>query len=208
LQAAILKLRQQRSQIDQQQTQLAADIVTAQTQLQHLTEDGRYATLRQQQANLQTEITVMARQWLTRQLGANWIDASLEALTQQQLPTVLAAATTIFAQLTAQRYNKIDLDGDEMVVKTSDTSFMVAALSTATKEQLYLALRLALIDHLAEQAQLPLMIDDGFVNFDDQRKRAAWQTLATVARQHQVLYFTNETAALTQLPTATVQQLT
>ncbi|WFC04441.1 ATP-binding protein [Lactiplantibacillus pentosus] len=208
LQAAILKLRQQRSQIDQQQTQLAADIVTAQTQLQHLTEDGRYATLRQQEANLQTEITVMARQWLTRQLGANWIDASLEALTQQQLPTVLAAATTIFAQLTAQRYNKIDLDGDEMVVKTSDTSFMVAALSTATKEQLYLALRLALIDHLAEQAQLPLMIDDGFVNFDDQRKRAAWQTLATVARQHQVLYFTNETAALTQLPTATVQQLT
>lgn len=208
LQAAIAELRQQRSQAAQRLTQLAADIVTAQTQLQRLTADGQYATLRQQQADLQTEITVMARQWVTRQLGANWIDTALRALTQQQLPTVLAAATTIFAQLTAQRYNKIDLDGDEMVVKTATTQFMVAELSTATKEQLYLALRLALINHLGAEAQLPLMIDDGLVNFDDQRKQATWQVLTQVARHHQVLYFTNETAALTQLKTATVQQLT
>lgn len=208
LQAVLAERQQQRTQTAQQLTQLATDIATAQAQLQELTADGQYATLRQQQADLQTEITVMARQWLTRQLGANWIDTALQALTQQQLPTVLAAATTIFAQLTAQRYNKIDLDGDEMVVKTATTQFMVAELSTATKEQLYLALRLALINHLGQAAQLPLMIDDGLVNFDEQRKQAAWQVLAAVAQHHQVLYFTNETAALTQLKTATVQQLT
>ncbi|MBP5845101.1 hypothetical protein J8137_21915, partial [Lactiplantibacillus plantarum] len=125
LQAVLAERRQQRTQTAQQLTQLATDIATAQAQLQELTADGQYATLRQQQADLQTEITVMARQWLTRQLGANWIDTALQALTQQQLPTVLAAATTIFAQLTAQRYNKIDLDGDEMVVKTATTQFMV-----------------------------------------------------------------------------------
>ena len=208
LQLAIAELRQRRSQTTQQLTQLAANIVTTQTQLQRLTADGQYATLRQQQADLQTEITVMARQWVTRQLGTKWIDTALQALTQQQLPTVLAAATTIFAQLTAQRYNKIDLDGDEMIVKTATTQFVAAELSTATKEQLYLALRLALINHLGQEAQLPLMIDDGLVNFDDQRKQVAWHVLAAVAQHHQVLYFTNETAALTQLKTATVQQLT
>lgn len=52
------------------------------------------------------------------------------------------------------------------------------------------------------------MIDDGFVNFDEQRRQVAWQLLKTVAADHQVIYFTNETAALTQLPADAVQQLT
>jgi len=209
LQAAITMGRNQQAAIQQALTDQTADLVTTQTQLKQLTEDGRYATLRQQQANMQTEITVLARQWMTRQLGANWIDQALQLLTQQQLPQVLALAAAIFAQLTGKRYNEIRLVDEELLaITTMGARFNVAELSTATKEQLYLALRLALINHLGDQAQLPLMIDDGLVNFDEYRRQAAWQELAEVAQQHQVIYFTNETAALTQLPTATVQQLT
>lgn len=209
LQAAIATGRNQQSAVQKALTAHTADLVTTQTQLNELTEDGRYAALRQQQANMQTEITVLVRQWVTRQLGANWIDQALQLLTQQQLPQVLSQAAMIFAQLTGKRYNEIKLVDEELLaITTMGARFNVAELSTATKEQLYLALRLALIEHLGDQAQLPLMIDDGFVNFDEHRRQAAWQVLATVAQQHQVIYFTNETAALTQLPTAAVQQLT
>ncbi|WP_048000593.1 ATP-binding protein [Lactiplantibacillus herbarum] len=209
LQAAITTGRNQQAVVQQALTDQTADLVTTQAQLKQLTEDGRYAILRQQQANMQTEITVLARQWMTRQLGANWIDQALQLLTQQQLPQVLAQAAVIFAQLTGKRYNEIKLADEELLaITTTGARFNVAELSTATKEQLYLALRLALINHLGDQARLPLMIDDGFVNFDEHRRQAAWQELAEVAQQHQVIYFTNETAALTQLPTATVQQLT
>jgi len=190
-------------------TQQSAALVTAQTQLKRLTEDGRYTALRQEQANQQTEITVMARQWVTRQLGATWIEQALLELTNQQLPMILTQATTYFAQLTGQRYNEIKLVADELkLVTTTGTSFEVAELSTATKEQLYLAIRLALIVSLGTQATLPLMIDDGFVNFDDQRRRVAWDLLKAVSAEHQILYFTNETAALTQFPADKIQQLT
>ncbi|RRK09770.1 hypothetical protein D1831_10970 [Lactiplantibacillus garii] len=208
LQTAIGGVRQQLSDAQMQLTRQTAALVTAQTQLKRLTEDGRYATLRQQQANLQTELTVLARQWVTRQLGANWIDEALQTLTNQQLPAVLTLAAANFARLTAKRYNNIDLNGDQLrVTTTAGVHFEVAALSTATKEQLYLALRLALIVHLGEQAQLPLMIDDGLVNFDDQRRAAAWDLLGEVAQQHQLIYFTNESAARQQLPRARVLEL-
>lgn len=209
LQQAITVARQQAAAGQTQLTQQAAALVTAQTQLQRLTEDGRYTALRQQQANAQTDITVMARQWVTRQLGAAWINQALRRLTDQQLPAILTQATTTFAQLTGQRYNELKLVADELRLTATDgTDFAVAELSTATKEQFYLALRLALIVHLGTQAQLPIMIDDGLVNFDDQRRQAAWQLLKQVAADHQLLYFTVEAAALTQLPAEKIQQLT
>lgn len=208
LQAEMTSLRQQQADQQEQLTAKKAALVTAQTQLNRLTEDGRYTSLRQQQADLQTEITVMARQWLTRQLGAQWIETALQRLTDQQLPAVLERASAYFAQLTLKRYNKISLNGSTLVVLTTDQRrFAVAELSTATKEQLYLAVRLALIAHLGPQAQLPLMIDDGLVNFDVERRRAAWQLLATVAGAHQLLYFTNEPAARTAIPGAAVYEL-
>lgn len=208
LQAAIQANREQVSQLQQATTQQAQAIAATQTKLQTLATDGRYTVLRQQQANAQTELTTLARQWMTRQLGANWIEQALTQLTQQQLPTILAAATTNFAQLTGQRYNDIKLNETDLVVQATDgPQFTVGELSTATREQLYLALRLALITQLGDQAQLPLMIDDGFVNFDEGRRATAWQLLSQVAQHHQLLYFTNEPAAVTQWPTATIHQL-
>lgn len=209
LQQAISAGRQKLTTLQTELTQRTAALVTAQTQLKRLTEDGRYTALRQQQANLQTTITVLARQWVTRQLGAAWIERALQTLTDQQLPAVLARGTVNFARLTDKRYNKIELDGPQLDVLASDgQKFTVAELSTATKEQLYLAIRLALIVHLKGQAQLPIMIDDGLVNFDDARRSAAWDLLAEVAQDHQLIYFTNETAARTALPAATVLDLT
>ncbi|AVK62356.1 hypothetical protein C5Z25_11575 [Lactobacillus sp. CBA3605] len=209
LQAAVTTNRQQQTELQTQLAQQTETLVTVQTQLAQLTADGRYTELRQQQANQQTEMTVLARQWLTRQLGATWIEQALQQLTNQQLPTIMGQATTYFAQLTRQRYNEIKLVGDDLVVQaTTGPAFAVAELSTATKEQLYLALRLALIVHLGDQATLPIMIDDGFVNFDEERRLLAWQLLATVATQHQILYFTNETAALTAMNATTVHKLT
>jgi len=209
LQAAIQTNRATIQTTQQQLTEQTQQLATAQTQLQALVADGRYADLRQQQADAQTKLTVMARQWVTRQLGATWIETALQQLTSQQLPAILTAAGTTFAQLTGSRYNEIKLNGDTLVVQAvNGPQFSVAELSTATKEQLYLALRLTLITQLGPQAQLPLMIDDGFVNFDTHRRQQAWQLLATVAAKHQILYFTNESAALTEMPAATVHHLT
>ncbi len=68
----------------------------------------------------------------------------------------------------------------------------VDGLSDGTRDQLYLALRLATIERFAVHAEpLPLVLDDAFVHFDDARARAALTALADLAPRAQVLFFTH-----------------
>jgi uncharacterized protein YhaN len=61
-----------------------------------------------------------------------------------------------------------------------------------TRDQLYLALRLANVQHLAASQELmPLVLDDVLVHFDDERAAAALGLLGELASVAQVLFFTH-----------------
>ncbi|MFW6156172.1 MAG: ATP-binding protein, partial [Armatimonadota bacterium] len=66
------------------------------------------------------------------------------------------------------------------------------ALSCATREQVYLAARLALTELLWPDECPPIMLDDPFVNFDPQRREAALRIIRKMADRRQVLLFTCE----------------
>ncbi len=65
-------------------------------------------------------------------------------------------------------------------------------LSTGARDQLHLAVRLAISEFLSKPANpLPLLLDDVFANSDDERARAGMRVLAgTLARDHQVILMT------------------
>lgn len=63
-------------------------------------------------------------------------------------------------------------------------------MSRGTSEQLYFALKLAFIDQIKDQINLPILIDDSFVNFDDQRISHIKDLLEKIAENNQVLIFT------------------
>lgn len=64
------------------------------------------------------------------------------------------------------------------------------ALSRGTADQVYLAVRLALVEVLSEGRHPPLLLDDPFGSFDPERLAAAMALLRRVAETHQVLLFT------------------
>ena len=68
----------------------------------------------------------------------------------------------------------------------------VEQLSGGTREQLFLSIRFALVDEFRRQGiELPMVLDDVIVNFDQQRAEAAVETLLELtARGHQILFFT------------------
>ncbi|MBW3534151.1 MAG: AAA family ATPase [Gemmatimonadetes bacterium] len=64
-------------------------------------------------------------------------------------------------------------------------------ISTATREQVYLALRLAIVDHLDRHGErLPLFLDEAFVNWDRRRRGRGLDQLSVVAEHRQVFLFT------------------
>lgn len=97
--------------------------------------------------------------------------------------------------LTIGRYSELAVDSDlNVTIKSPDKAALnlvrPAELSKGTQDQLYLAMRLALIDLLYPSAKPPLFLDDPFVKFDVPRQRAAIGLCQTIAGQRQVLLFT------------------
>ena len=79
-----------------------------------------------------------------------------------------------------------------LVDDAGGTSLAVEVLSRGTREQLYLALRLALVEVYSRRGvEMPLVLDDVLVNFDDGRSQQAAELLRDFAATgHQLLVFT------------------
>lgn len=109
----------------------------------------------------------------------------------------LVSAKKFLSKITCGKYDEIDFEkkcisGKNAPEKSWDD------LSRGTKEQLYLALRLGYAENFSKDKdgnpnglpELPLIIDDAFVNFDILRTQACIECLQEFAKTHQVLYFT------------------
>lgn len=67
-----------------------------------------------------------------------------------------------------------------------------SGMSEGTRDQLYLALRLASIErYLRHNSPVPLIFDDILVNFDDERARATLEILSQFSEKTQILFFTH-----------------
>ncbi|MGQ9770855.1 MAG: AAA family ATPase [Thermogutta sp.] len=113
----------------------------------------------------------------------------------ERQPDTLQRASLFLSQMTESRYQRIWTPITErtlLVEDTSGRSWRVEELSRGTREQLFLSLRLAIVQRSAEQGiHLPLILDDVLVNFDSQRAQAACRTLRDFAeRTGQVLLLT------------------
>jgi len=65
-------------------------------------------------------------------------------------------------------------------------------MSDGTRDQLYMALRLAALElHLEQATTLPFIADDLFVNYDNARSKAGLEALRKLSEQTQVLFLSH-----------------
>lgn len=68
----------------------------------------------------------------------------------------------------------------------------ISGMSDGTRDQLYLALRLAALElHLEQALPLPFIADDLFINYDDARARAGLEVLAGISERTQVIFLSH-----------------
>ncbi len=121
-------------------------------------------------------------------------------------PALLRRAGEHLRRMTGGRYDRI------VVGDVGDSSFYLrgpsipeprrveGALSQGAKEQTYLALRLAIVDHLDEDNErLPLILDETLVNWDAERRASSFELLQEVSKSRQVFFFTVHEAMAAQL---------
>jgi len=159
-----------------------------------------------------------ADQYLRLHVGVEMLRREIENFRRKNQDPVLTIASRLFAELTLGSFSALKTDVDdrgEPVLVTirgdSGHSLGVEAMSTGSRDQLYLALRLASLKHRAENGQsMPFIVDDILINFDDARSAATLQVLAEQGQSSQLILFTHHQQVAEQaraLPGVQVHEL-
>ncbi|MGM0453020.1 MAG: ATP-binding protein [Thermodesulfobacteriota bacterium] len=87
-------------------------------------------------------------------------------------------------------------------LRPDGTRVAVEAMSRGSRDQLYLALRMATLNWRLEIIEpIPFIVDDILINFDDARSRATLQALADLSEKTRVILFTHHGRIVDQAET-------
>ncbi|MBN1908412.1 MAG: AAA family ATPase [Pirellulales bacterium] len=164
-------------------------------QLRTLAEDRRPAAKRMELSTVEHRLAEAVRRWQVLALTGRILREVKELYEKERQPETLQEASDYLRRLTNGRYVRVWTPLGEDVLMVDDArsqALSVEVLSRGTREQLFLALRLALTAAYARRgATLPLVLDDVLVNFDMPRAEAAAELMRDFARAgHQLLVFT------------------
>ncbi len=162
------------------------------------------------------EIDRDARRYVEIRLAREILGREIDAYRKENEAPLLKKASSLFESLTlgafvgigtdfpdpgdasrssgpAKRSRDAGVERARLVAIRGDTSEVpIEGLSSGTRDQLFLALRLAALEESCERGEtMPWIADDLLVEFDDPRSRATLEVLARLARKNQILLFSH-----------------
>ncbi|MGQ0504725.1 MAG: AAA family ATPase [Myxococcaceae bacterium] len=156
--------------------------------------DTEIARIRQKEEVLAGKAGDLAQRYAVDRLALLLLQRARETFEKDQQPRVVKLASALFAELSGGKYTRIftSTEANGLVAcEEAGKEWPAGKLSRGTREALYLAFRLAVIQDFAEtRGPLPLLIDDILVNFDPERTFATLDLFSRVAERQQVIAFT------------------
>lgn len=147
----------------------------------------------------EVEAKELARQWVVLKLAAGLLNATMETYREKQADPVMRRAGDLFSEITGGRFRRLVQVYDEtdtlqlLAERAGGEQVPLPGLSEGTGDQLYLALRLAFIEDFARRNEpVPLIADDIFQTFDEERTAAGLATLADTGAAFQTILFTHQ----------------
>jgi len=177
--------------INEELTRLINEKAALANKTEQLLTDETYGVKLQIFEMKKAELAELAKKWATRTAVTEAIKQTMLELKEKKLPQVLSQAEILFKKLTGGKYEALVVTeaGFFIAVANNGLRYPIAELSQATKEQAYISLRFALASSVLDTAPFPIMMDDPFVHFDEERLSSMIEVLSAT-NDHQFLYFT------------------
>lgn len=189
----IEQLEQERSSIDQ-------SIGERRTLLKQMDGNDRAAQAADEAQLALAEVQNLSERYIKIHLAGSVLRKSIERYREQNQGPLIKRASELFQRLTLDSFCGIKTDyrgnNDKAVLlglRTVDNKLIPTnGMSDGTRDQLYLALRLASLERFFEKkCTLPLILDDVLINFDDERSKATLSVLGEMSKKTQILFLTH-----------------
>lgn len=198
-----LEWRQNLSQIDSEishaetnRDQLLREHTSASQKLSELRQSADIASREFEYGTHLADLSRLLREWKVLKLAHSLIERTMQDCEQNRQPQILQDAQRWFAPITGGRFTRLLRDERNeaiQVMNSEQQTLTLDQLSRGTAEQLYLSLRLGLVQEFSRQRErLPLIFDDILVNFDPKRARRVVECLNELSTKHgqQIFLFT------------------
>jgi uncharacterized protein YhaN len=139
----------------------------------------------------------IAGRYIKVQTAARLLRWTMDRYREEKQGPMLQGAGELFRRLTLDSFQRlvVDFEQEPLVLeglRSSGERLGIEAMSEGTRDQLFLALRLAALDmHVGQGNAMPFIADDLFVNYDDSRTLAGLQILADISSKTQVIFLSH-----------------
>ncbi len=141
----------------------------------------------------------MTERFIQLRVASGVLRAEIERYRAANQDPLLAIASDLFRDLTLGSFAALRADIDEndkpvlLGLRPGGERVRVEGMSSGTRDQLYLALRLASLTWRARSTEpMPFIVDDILINFDEKRSQATLEALAGMVDRTQVILFTHQ----------------
>ncbi|MBE7059099.1 MAG: hypothetical protein E7387_08435 [Ruminococcaceae bacterium] len=143
--------------------------------------------LEEELAEIKNNISIFERRYEALTLASEIMEEAYQRWQSESGPSFGKEAGEILSKLTDGHYNEVKVSRNfDLSIKNGDGVLRRAySYSGATIDQMYLALRLSLVKALSTaDGILPVVLDDPFVQYDDERKKFAYNTLENFSKEN------------------------
>ena len=125
------------------------------------------------------------------ELAKELIKRAYEKMKSTVTPKFTEKLSNNIKEITSNKYNNVIMnDSDGILVETEQGNYVPAnKLSVGTIDQLYLSLRLSMVDTISEE-KMPIILDEAFAYYDNERLKNILKYLFEKYTDRQIIIFT------------------
>jgi uncharacterized protein YhaN len=177
--------------------EIATRVAEARAQLAAISGGANAAIAEAKRQEALAAMAEAAERFIKVETASTLLRWAVDRYRERRQGPMLARASAIFSELTLGAFERLSVDYDSQplalaAVRAGGKRVEIAGMSEGTRDQLYLALRLAALElHCEHGPALPFVADDLFINFDDKRAKAGLRVLAGLATRMQVIFLSH-----------------
>jgi uncharacterized protein YhaN len=178
---------------------LAERVGQEKNELARMNGDDAAARIADEMQEVLARISRMTDRYIRLKLASRVLRAEIESYRAANQDPLLAIASDLFRELTLGSFAGLRADIDEndspvlIGVRSNGLLVRVEGMSSGTRDQLYLALRLASLQLRSQSTEaMPFIVDDILINFDEERANATLGVFAGMADRNQIIMFTHQ----------------
>ncbi len=189
------EVQQRHQQIDKERDEALRLESEARTAFQSMDGTSAAAALQLEQESAYAQLGSAVDRLAPLVIAQTLLKRAVERFEKEHQPAMLKEVGRLLSRMTAGRYigiqRRLDEAGTMQIEQQNGKLKTPNQLSTGTREQLYLAIRLAYVQQYCRDSEpLPLIMDDILVNFDEHRAKNTLEVLFDLPDEIQVLFLT------------------